>query len=65
MTLGILRRYFLKVGNSYNNPQELERDMRDHGRTEKYHSRRYRSENLLEGNCDILTGKYAETLRRN
>lgn len=37
MTLGILRRYFLKVGNSYYNPQELERDMRDHRRTEKYH----------------------------
>ncbi len=37
MTLGMLQRYFLKVGNSYYNSQELERDMRDHGRTEKYH----------------------------
>ena len=37
MTLGMLQRYFLKVGNSYYNSREIERDLRDHGRTEKYH----------------------------
>lgn len=33
MTRGMLQRYFLKVGNSYYNSQELKRDLRDHGRT--------------------------------
>lgn len=37
MTLGMLRRYFLKVGNSYYHSQELERDLRDHGQTKAYH----------------------------
>lgn len=36
MTAGMLKRYFLKVGNSYYNSQELERDLRDHGHTNKY-----------------------------
>lgn len=36
MTLGMLQRYFLKVGNSYYNSQELERDLREHGYVEKY-----------------------------
>lgn len=36
MTAGMLQRYFLKVGNSYYNSQELERDLRDHGQTDKY-----------------------------
>ena len=36
MTLGMLQRYFLKVGNSYYNSRELERDLLDHGKTEKY-----------------------------
>lgn len=36
MTLGMLQRYFLKVGNSYYNSREMERDLRDHGQTEKY-----------------------------
>lgn len=36
MTAGMLQRYFLKVGNSYYNSQELERDLRDHGHTNKY-----------------------------
>lgn len=36
MTAGMLQRYFLKVGNSYYNSQELERDLRDHGHTKKY-----------------------------
>lgn len=37
MTLGMLRRYFLKVGNSYYHSQELERDLRDHGQTKAYY----------------------------
>lgn len=37
MTMGMLQRYFLKVGNSYYTSKELERDLRDHGQTEKYH----------------------------
>lgn len=36
MTAGMLKRYFLKVGNSYYNSRELERDLRDHGHTKKY-----------------------------
>lgn len=36
MTLGMLKRYFLKVGNSYYTSREMERDLRDHGQTEKY-----------------------------
>lgn len=36
MTMGMLQRYFLKVGNSYYTSRELERDLRDHGQTEKY-----------------------------
>ncbi len=37
MTRGMLERYFLKVGNSYYNSRELERDLRDHGRMDKFH----------------------------
>lgn len=37
MTLGMLQRYFLKVGNSYYNSQELVRDLRDHGQNEDFH----------------------------
>lgn len=36
MTRGMLQRYFLKVGNSYYNSQELKRDLRDHGQTGDY-----------------------------
>ncbi len=36
MTLGMLQRYFLKVGNSYYNSKEMDRDLREHGRAEKY-----------------------------
>lgn len=36
MTAGMLKRYFLKVGNSYYNSRELDRDLRDHGQTNKY-----------------------------
>lgn len=37
MTMGMLQRYFLKVGNSYYSSKEIERDLRDHHQTEKYH----------------------------
>ncbi len=37
MTLGMLQRYFLKVGNSYYTSQELKRDLRDHGRMEEFY----------------------------
>lgn len=36
MTLGMLQRYFLKVGNSYYNSKELERDLRSHDREGSY-----------------------------
>ena len=36
MTLGMLQRYFLKVGNSYYSSHELKRDLRDHGRENYY-----------------------------
>ena len=36
MTLGMLQRYFLKVGNSYYTSQELKRDLRDHGQTKEF-----------------------------
>ena len=36
MTLGMLQRYFLKVGNSYYTSQELKRDLQDHGRMNYY-----------------------------
>lgn len=36
MTLGMLQRYFLKVGNSYYNSRELDRDLRDHGQTKRF-----------------------------
>ena len=32
----VLQRYFLKVGNSYYNSRELDRDLRDHGQTERF-----------------------------
>lgn len=38
MTLGMLQRYFLKIGNSYYTSQELRRDLRDHGQTRDYQS---------------------------
>ena len=36
MTLGMLQRYFLKVGNSYYTSKELIRDLRDHGQEKDY-----------------------------
>lgn len=38
MTLGMLQRYFLKIGNSYYTSQELRRDLREHGQAEGYQS---------------------------
>lgn len=38
MTRGMLQRYFLKIGNSYYNSQEIKRDLRDHGQTGAYQS---------------------------
>lgn len=57
MTLGMLQRYFLKVGNSYYNSQELERDLRDHGQTEKYHGISRFGIGFLSS---FLCGDYAE-----
>ncbi len=57
MTLGMLRRYFLKVGNSYYNSRELERDLRDHGQTEKYHGISRFGIGFLSS---FLCGDYAE-----
>ena len=36
MTLGMLQRYFLKIGNSYYTSQELRRDLREHGQSVEY-----------------------------
>lgn len=38
MTLGMLQRYFLKIGNSYYTSQELRRDLREHGQSGEYQS---------------------------
>lgn len=38
MTLGMIQRYFLKIGNSYYTSQELKRDLREHGQTKEYQS---------------------------
>lgn len=38
MTQGMLQRFFLKIGNSYYNSQELRRDLRDHGQAGDYQS---------------------------
>lgn len=57
MTMGMLQRYFLKVGNSYYTSKELERDLRDHGQTEKYHGISRFGIGFLS--C-FLCGEYAE-----
>jgi hypothetical protein len=57
MTLGMLQRYFLKVGNSYYNSRELERDLRDHGQTGGYHGISRFGIGFLS--C-FLCGNYAE-----
>lgn len=57
MTLGMLQRYFLRVGNSYYSSQEIERDLRDHNQTEKYHGISRFGIGFLS--C-FLDGEYAE-----
>lgn len=57
MTLGMLQRYFLKVGNSHYNSREIERDLREHGRTKKYHGISCFGIGFLS--C-FLCGNYAE-----
>ncbi len=57
MTLGMLKRYFLKVGNSYYNSRELERDLKDHGQMEKYNGISRFGIGFLSS---FLCGDYAE-----
>lgn len=57
MTLGMLQRYFLKVGNSYYNSPEMERDLRDHGQDKKYNGISRFGIGFLSS---FLCGDYAE-----
>ena len=57
MTMGMLQRYFLKVGNSYYSSKEIERDLRDHNPTGEYHSISHFGIGFLS--C-FLSGDYAE-----
>ena len=57
MTLGMLQRYFLKIGNSYYTSQELKRDLRDHGQMEDYQSISHFGTGFLS--C-FLCGTFAE-----
>ena len=57
MTLGMLQRYFLKVGNSYYNSRELERDLRDHGHYKNYNGISRFGIGFLS---NFLCGDYAE-----
>ncbi len=57
MTLGMLQRYFLKVGNSYYTSKELERDLTDHGQSRDYHGISRFGIGFLS--C-FLNGDYAE-----
>ena len=57
MTMGMLQRYFLKVGNSYYTSKEIERDLRDHHQTEKYYGISRFGIGFLS--C-FLNGDYAE-----
>lgn len=57
MTLGMLQRYFLKVGNSYYNSRELERDLRDHGHFKNYNGISRFGIGFLSS---FLCGEYAE-----
>lgn len=57
MTMGMLQRYFLKVGNSYYLSKEIERDLRKHNQTEKYHGISRFGIGFLS--C-FLNGEYAE-----
>ncbi len=57
MTMGMLQRYFLKVGNSYYSSSEIETDLREHNQMEKYHSISRFGIGFLS--C-FLNGDYAE-----
>lgn len=57
MTLGMLQHYFLKVGNSYYNSRELERDLRDHGHFKNYNGISRFGIGFLSS---FLCGDYAE-----
>lgn len=57
MTMGMLQRYFLKVGNSYYSSKEIERDLRNHHQTEKYYGISRFGIGFLS--C-FLNGDYAE-----
>lgn len=57
MTLGMLQRYFLKVGNSYYNSRELERDLRDHDNFKNYNGISRFGIGFLSS---FLCGDYAE-----
>ena len=57
MTLGMLQRYFLKVGNSYYVSRELTRDLRTHGLETDYHGISRFGIGFLS--C-FLCGEYAE-----
>ncbi len=57
MTLGMLQRYFLKVGNSYYTSKELKRDLWDHKQTDNYHGISRFGIGFLSS---FLCGDYAE-----
>lgn len=57
MTMGMLQRYFLKVGNSYYSSSEIDRDLREHNQMDKYHSISRFGIGFLS--C-FLNGDYAE-----
>lgn len=57
MTLGMVKRYFLQVGNSYYNSKELKRDLLDHGKKEDFHGISHFGIGFLS--C-FFCGEYAE-----
>lgn len=57
MTLGMLQRYFLKVGSSYYTSSELERDLSNYGQTTKYYGISQFGIGFLSA---FLCGDYAE-----
>lgn len=61
MTLGMLQRYFLKVGNSYYTSRELEQDLRDHNCAKRYQGISRFGIGFLS--C-FLCGDYAEVSTR-
>lgn len=57
MTLGMLQRYFLKVGSSYYTSPEMERDLTNYGQTTEYHGISQFGIGFLS---TFLCGDYAE-----